>query len=61
MKTTETEPERLLLVAVMCAVPARVDVMTEVAIPLVVVRGVSTLPMLDAKATLVPSATRLLY
>ena len=61
LKTTEAKPERPPLVAVMCAVPARVEEIVEVARPLIVERGVSTLPRSVANVTEVPSSTVLLY
>ena len=59
VKTTDALPDAAPLVAVMKAVPASVELIDEVARPLVVRRGVSTLPRLVVNITLVPSGTAL--
>ena len=61
VKTTAAVSDAVPLVAVMCAVPATVEVIDEVAMPLVVVRGESSSPMFEVKVTVVPLATGLWY
>jgi DNA/RNA-binding domain of Phe-tRNA-synthetase-like protein len=60
VKTTAAVPDTVPLAAVMTAVPARVELIDEVAMPLVVKLGESTVPMSEVKVTVVPSATGLL-
>ena len=59
VKITDVLPEAEPLVAVMKAVPASVELIDDVARPLVVRRGVSTLPRLVTNDTLLPSGTAL--
>ena len=60
VKTTAAVSDAVPLVAVMSAVPATVEVIDEVAMPLVVELGESAVPMSEVKVTVVPSATGLL-
>ena len=61
LKTTEAVSDADPLVTVMYAVPAKVEVSVDVAMPPLVERGESTPPRLDVKVTSVPSSIGLLY